>query len=153
MADTAVIPSADTSRANECRWKVGDKASITTTVKLRHIEMFAECTGDCNPVHLDEAHAAATPFKQRIAHGILTASYISAVFGTKLPGPGCIYVSQTLNFKAPVYIGHEVVTTVKITDLIPEKRRAIFHCVCKVDGKAVLEGEAVLMAPSRTHKK
>ena len=132
---------------------IGMEASIARTVTEKDIEDFARVSGDVNPVHLDEAHAAATPFKQRIAHGILTASYISAVFGTKLPGPGCIYVSQTLNFKAPVYIGHEVVTTVKITDLIPEKRRAIFHCVCKVGGKAVLEGEAVLMVPSRAHKK
>ena len=67
---------------------------------------------------------------------ILAASYISAVFGTKLPGPGCIYISQTLNFKAPVHIGHEVIATVKITDLIPEKRRAIFHCVCTVGDSA-----------------
>jgi 3-hydroxybutyryl-CoA dehydratase len=132
---------------------IGMEASIARTVTEKDIEDFARVSGDVNPVHLDEAHAATTPFKQRIAHGILTASYISAVFGTKLPGPGCIYVSQTLNFKAPVHIGHEVVTTVKITDLIPEKRRAIFHCVCKVGGKAVLEGEAVLMAPSRAHKK
>ena len=132
---------------------IGMEASIARTVTEKDIEDFARVSGDVNPVHLDEAHAAATPFKQRIAHGILTASYISAVFGTKLPGPGCIYVSQTLNFKAPVYIGHEVVTTVKITDLIPEKRRAIFHCVCKVGGKPVLEGEAVLMVPSRAHKK
>jgi 3-hydroxybutyryl-CoA dehydratase len=132
---------------------VGMEASIAHTVTADDIEAFARVSGDANPVHLDEAYAAATPFKHRIAHGILTASYISAVFGTKLPGPGCIYVSQTLNFKAPVYIGAEVIATVKITDLIPEKRRAIFYCVCKVGEKAVLEGEAVFMVPSRTPKK
>jgi 3-hydroxybutyryl-CoA dehydratase len=77
----------------------------------------------------------------------------SVLFGTKLPGPGCIYISQTLNFKAPVHIGAEMITTAKITELIPEKRRAIFHCVCKVGDKTVLEGEAVLMVPSRAPKK
>ncbi len=132
---------------------IGMEASIAHTVTAQDIADFARVSGDVNPVHLDEAHAATTPFKKRIAHGALTASYISAVFGTKLPGPGCIYVSQTLNFKAPVHIGHEVVTTVKITDLIPEKRRAIFHCVCKVGEKTVLEGEAVLMVPSRAPRK
>ncbi|MFZ1108292.1 MAG: MaoC family dehydratase [Rhodomicrobium sp.] len=131
----------------------GMNESLAHTVTAEEIEAFARISGDFNPVHLDDAYAAATPFKQRIAHGILTASYISALFGTRLPGPGCIYVSQTLNFKAPVYIGAEVIATVKITDLLPEKRRAIFSCVCKVAGKAVLEGEAVLMVPSRAPKK
>ncbi len=132
---------------------IGMEGSIAHTVTAQDIADFARVSGDVNPVHLDEAYAATTPFKQRIAHGILTASYVSAVFGTKLPGPGCIYISQTLNFKAPVLVGADVITTVKITDLIPEKRRAIFHCVCKVGGKAVLEGEAVLMVPSRAPKK
>ena len=132
---------------------IGMEASITHTVTAQDIADFARVSADTNPVHLDEVYAATTPFKQCIAHGILTASYISAVFGTKLPGPGSIYISQTLNFKAPVLIGAEVITTVKITDLIPEKRRAIFNCVCKVGDKTVLEGEAVLMVPSRTPKK
>ena len=132
---------------------IGMEASITHTVTAQDIADFARVSGDINPVHLDEAYAATTPFKQCIAHGILTASYISAVFGTKLPGPGSIYISQTLNFKAPVLIGAEVITTVKIRDLIPEKRRAIFHCVCMVGDKTVLEGEAVLMVPSRAPKK
>jgi 3-hydroxybutyryl-CoA dehydratase len=131
---------------------VGMEASLARTVTAEDIEAFARISGDVNPVHLDEAYAAGTPFKRRIAHGILTASYISAVFGAKLPGPGAIYVLQTLNFKAPVYIGAEVIATVKITDLIAEKRRAIFSCVCKVGEKSVLEGEAVLMVPSRAPK-
>jgi 3-hydroxybutyryl-CoA dehydratase len=131
---------------------VGMEESLWHTVTAEDIAAFARVSGDHNPVHLDEAYAAATPFKQRIAHGILTASYISAVLGTRLPGPGCVYVSQTLNFKAPVYIGAEVIATVKITDLIPEKKRVIFSCVCKVGGKAVLEGEAVLTVPSRAPK-
>ncbi len=132
---------------------IGMQASLAHTVTAEDIDAFAHISGDVNPVHLDEAYAATTPFKQRIAHGILTASYISAALGTKLPGPGCIYISQTLNFKAPVRIGAEVIATVKITDLIPEKRRAIFHCVCMVGEKAVLEGEAVMMVPSREPNK
>ena len=132
---------------------IGKEASIVHTVAAQDIEDFARVSGDVNPVHLDEAYAATTPFKRRIAHGILTASYISAALGTKLPGPGCIYVSQTLVFRAPVHIGDEVITTVRISDLIPEKRRAIFHCICKVGDKGVLEGEAVLMVPSRVPRK
>ena len=80
---------------------------------------------------------------------MLSAGYISAVFGMKLPGPGAIYVSQTLNFKGPVKIGDTVVTTVKVAELLVAKRRARFHCVCSVDGKIVLDGEAVLMVPGR----
>ena len=132
---------------------IGMEARYAHTVTAKDIEDFARVSGDDNPVHLDEAYAATTPFKHCIAHGILTASYISAVLGTKLPGPGCVYVSQTLNFKGPVYVGAEVIATVVITDLIPDKKRAIFACVCKVGGKAVLEGEAVLMVPSRAAKK
>ncbi len=132
---------------------IGMEASFAHTVTADEVADFARISGDVNPVHLDEAYAATTPFKQRITHGILTASYISAVLGTKLPGPGCIYVSQTLIFRAPVHIGDKVTATVRITDLIPEKRRAIFHCACKVGDKGVLEGEAVLMVPSRAPKK
>jgi 3-hydroxybutyryl-CoA dehydratase len=88
-------------------------------------------------------------FKERIAHGMLSAAYISAVFGMKLPGPGSIYISQTMNFKAPVKIGDTVVTTVKIVELLPEKKRARFETVCAVNGKPVLAGEAVLMVPLR----
>jgi 3-hydroxybutyryl-CoA dehydratase len=80
---------------------------------------------------------------------MLTASYISAVFGMELPGPGVIYISQTLNFKAPVRIGDEVVAKVKVAELFPAKRRARFDCVCMVGGKTVLDGEAILMVPAR----
>ena len=113
------------------------------------IVAFAAVSGDQNPVHVDADYAATTMFKERIAHGMLSAAYISAVFGMQLPGPGAIYISQTLNFKAPVKIGDTVVTTVKVAELVPEKKRAKFECVCSVDGKPVLVGEAVLMVPSR----
>ncbi len=129
--------------------KVGDEASLSNTVTEATITAFAEVSGDKNPVHMDAEYAAATMFKGRIAHGMLSAAYISAVFGMKLPGPGAIYISQTLNFKAPVKIGDEVVTTVKVTELVAEKKRARFHCVCTVSDKPVVEGEAVLMVPAR----
>lgn len=128
---------------------VGMEASISKTVSEQDIITFAEVTGDKNPVHLDAAYAAKTMFKERIAHGMLSAGYISAVFGMELPGPGAIYVSQTLNFKGPVKIGDTVLAKVKVAELIPAKRRARFECQCSVAGKAVLEGEAVLMVPGR----
>ncbi len=129
--------------------ETGQEASYRRIVTEADIQGFAEVSGDTNPVHLDEDYAATTPFKGRIAHGMLTASLISTVFGTKLPGPGAIYVSQTLNFRAPVRIGDEVIAKVTLTELIPEKRRAIFACDCSIKGKTVLAGEAVLMVPAR----
>ena len=127
----------------------GMEASFAKTVSEADIIAFAEVTGDKNPVHLDEKYAAGTLFKERIAHGMLTAGYISAVFGMELPGPGAIYVSQTLNFRGPVKIGDRVVAKVRVMELYPAKRRARFECICSVDGKPVLEGEAVLLVPSR----
>jgi 3-hydroxybutyryl-CoA dehydratase len=128
---------------------VGQEASLSKTVTEAEIAAFAEISGDKNPVHLDAQYAAGTMFKERIAHGMLSAAYISAVFGMKLPGPGAIYISQTLNFKAPVKIGDTVVATVKVAELIPEKKRARFECVCSVNGKPVVQGDAVLMVPAR----
>ena len=128
---------------------VGQEASMSRTVGEADIVAYAALSGDYNPVHLDRDYAAQTIFKERIAHGILSAGYISALFGMQLPGPGAIYISQTLNFKGPVKIDDHVVTTVKLVELIPEKRRARFDCMCSVGGKAVLTGEAVLMVPAR----
>ena len=128
---------------------VGQEASLSKTVTEADIAAFAEISGDKNPVHLDAQYAAGTMFKERIAHGMLSAAYISAVFGMKLPGPGAIYISQTLNFKAPVKIGDTVVASVKVAELIPEKRRARVECVCSVNGKPVVQGEAMLMVPAR----
>ncbi len=129
--------------------KLGQEASLTKTVTEADIKGFAEISGDKNPVHLDADYAASTMFKERIAHGMLSAAYISAVFGMQMPGPGAIYMSQTLAFKAPVKIGDTVVTTVKVAEVIAEKKRANFECVCAVNGKPVLTGEAMLMVPSR----
>lgn len=128
---------------------IGQQASMARVVSEADIVAYAALSGDYNPVHLDAGYAATTPFKERIAHGILSAGYISAIFGMKLPGPGSIYISQTLTFKGPVKIDDRVETNVKLIELIPEKKRAKFECVCTVNGKPVLTGEAVLMVPSR----
>jgi 3-hydroxybutyryl-CoA dehydratase len=128
---------------------LGLEASMARTVREADIVAYAALSGDYNPVHIDPEYAATTLFKERIAHGILSAGYISAVFGMQMPGPGSIYISQTLNFKAPVKIDDVVVTTVKLVELIPEKKRARFETVCAVAGRPVLSGEAVLMIPKR----
>lgn len=129
--------------------KVGQNATMSRTVTEADIVAYAALSGDYNPVHLDPLYASKTIFKERIAHGILSAGYISALFGMQLPGPGAIYISQTLNFRGPVRIDDLVVSTVKLVELIPEKRRARFDCVCSVGEKPVLTGEAVLMVPAR----
>ena len=128
---------------------VGMEASYARAVTEADIQGFAAITGDANPVHIDAAYAAGTLFKGRIAHGMLSAGYISAVFGTKLPGPGAIYVSQSLNFCGPVRIGDTVTAHVRLRELVAGKRRALFDCRCLVGEKSVLEGEAVLMVPAR----
>ncbi len=127
---------------------VGLTASRTNTVTADTISAFADVSGDRNPVHLDAAYAATTIFKQPIAHGMLAAAYISAVVGMDLPGPGSIYVSQSIAFKAPVKAGDTVVATARVVEILP-KRRVRLETHCTVAGKTVVEGEAVLMVPSR----
>ena len=128
---------------------LGMEASLTCTVREADILAFAEVSGDKNPVHIDADYAARTMFKECISHGMLTAGYISAVFGMELPGPGAIYVSQTLNFRRPVMIGDEITTKVMVQELWPAKLRARFNCAClNGSGKVVLEGEAILLVPS-----
>ncbi|MGB0085819.1 MAG: MaoC family dehydratase [Rhodomicrobiaceae bacterium] len=128
---------------------VGMEASYARRVSNEDLHIFAEVTGDTNPLHLDEHYAAETLFRGRVAHGALTASYISTVLGTILPGPGAIYVSQSLNFRRPVRIGDEVIAKARVVELLPEKKRVILTCDCSVGGKTVLEGEALLVVPSR----
>jgi 3-hydroxybutyryl-CoA dehydratase len=130
--------------------QVGMSSVYSKTVTDADIIMFAGVSGDTNPVHLDEAFAAETPFKGRIAHGMLGASLLSTVFGTKLPGPGCIYVSQDLRFKAPVRIGDTVVAKVTISEIVPEKRRVTFACECRVGDTVVIDGAATLMVNRKT---
>lgn len=129
--------------------ELGMSASASRTVSEADILMFAGVSGDTNPVHLDQEFAASTMFGGRIAHGMLSAGLISAVFGTRLPGPGSIYLSQTLKFKAPVKIGDTVVARVTVKELKTEKRRAVFSTVCSVGSTVVLDGEAELLIPAR----
>ena len=129
--------------------KVGDTAQIARTVGDHDIAAFAAVSGDINPVHLDEAYAKTTSFGERIAHGMLTGAYISAVLGTKLPGPGSIYLSQSLRFRRPVKIGDEVTAKVTVKDLDQTRGRATFETVCEVAGKVVAEGEALIMVPRK----
>ncbi len=128
---------------------VGMSETLSKTVAASDVVGFAQVTGDRNPIHLSEHFAARTQFKKRIAHGLYTASLISAVLGTRLPGPGAIYISQTLNFHAPVKIGDTVHVVVTVAELIPERRRARLACVCTVDGEVVLDGEALVKVPAR----
>jgi 3-hydroxybutyryl-CoA dehydratase len=128
---------------------VGMTESYSKTVKSSDVVGFAEITGDRNPIHLSEHFAAKTPFKGRIAHGLYTAGLISAVIGTRLPGPGAIYVSQTLKFLAPVKIGDTVDATVEVVELIEQRQRARLSCQCKVGNTVVLEGEAIVKIPRR----
>ncbi|WP_417685517.1 MaoC family dehydratase [Roseibium sp.] len=127
----------------------GMSETLTKHVSSSDVVGFAEVSGDRNPIHLSEHFAAKTPFKTRIAHGLYTASLISAVLGTRLPGPGAIYLSQTLNFKAPVKIGDDVIVTVKVEELMEKGNRAKLSCICTVDGTVVLEGEALVKVPTR----
>jgi 3-hydroxybutyryl-CoA dehydratase len=127
--------------------KPGMSESFTKTVTEADIQAFGEVSGDMNPAHFDEAYAATTPFKTRIAHGMLSASYISTILGMKMPGPGTIFMSLTVRFKAPVRIGETVVTTCTVRETVPEKRRVVFDCVCRVGDTIVVEGEAMVMAP------
>ena len=133
---------------------VGMEASLRRAVQESDLIAFAGITGDYNPVHMDADYASGTMFKERISHGMLTASYMSAVFGMKLPGPGAIYISQTLNFRRPVKIGDSITATASVLEMFEAKNRVRFLCVCINDaGKPVVEGEAVLMVPSRASQK
>ncbi len=124
----------------------GDKASRTTTITDEMIHAFANLTGDANPVHLDDAYAAGTRFKRRIAHGMIAASLISAALANDLPGPGTVYLSQTLQFKSPVYPGDTLTTTVEVKAVRTDKPIVTLGTVCKnQEDVVVLEGEAVVL--------
>src|ERR1700742_1597797 len=110
---------------------------------------FARLSGDDNPMHLCDVYAAETRFGQRIAHGLYTASLISAVLGTRLPGPGAVYRSQTLNFHGPVKIGDVVQVIVEVAELAAKGRIVRLHCEASVDGRLVLDGEALVSVPGR----
>lgn len=128
--------------------EIGARASRTKSITDEDVRAFAQASGDTNPVHLDDAYATTTQFGRRIAHGMLTASLISAILGNDLPGPGTIYLGQDLKFKAPVYIGDTVTAVVELIKYREEKRIATFRTTCtNQDGKLIFEGEAVVIAP------
>lgn len=129
--------------------EVGMERGLTRTITDKEIEAFAQASGDRNPMHFDDVHAAGTVFKGRIAHGILTASLISAVIGEQLPGHGAIYLSQTLKFRAPVRPGDTVDVLCTVSAVQSEKKRITLDCVCRVGDTVVLDGEATVLAPSR----
>ena len=128
---------------------IGQTASLGKTITEADILLFAAVSTDTNPVHINAEVAKASIFGERIAHGMLSAGLISAVLGTRLPGPGSIYMSQTLRFRGPVKIGATVTATVEITALNAEKKRATLKTICTVGGETVIEGEALVQVPSR----
>ena len=129
--------------------EMGMTRYIRKIITDRDIEQFAEISTDYNPVHLDDDYARDTIFEGRIAHGMLTAGLISAVIGEQLPGHGTIYMSQNLKFLAPVRPGDLVHAEVRVVDMVIDKRRVKLDCRCEVNGKNVLVGEAMVLAPSR----
>src|SRR4029077_3387360 len=129
--------------------KPGLSESFLKTVSERDIALFGEVSGDTNPVHFDETFASTTHLKRRIAHGVLTASYISTVLGMQMPGPGTIFLRLDIRFKAPVRIGDTVTALCTVREVLAERRRVVFDCACTVGDTVVLEGEATVMPPSR----
>ena len=128
--------------------KIGDSASLTKTFNDEDVRNFSEIAGDTNPIHLDDDYAAQTKFKKRLVHGMLTAGLISGVLGTKLPGEGSIYLSQSINFRAPVFIGDRITATVTIIKIREGKPIITLETICEnQDGVVVIEGEAVLVVP------
>lgn len=129
--------------------RVGMRETSRNEVTKEKVAAFAEISGDHNPIHLDDAYAATTPFAGCIAHGVFTASFVSAVIATRMPGPGSIYISQSLSFRAPVMVGATVETTIEVLELIERGRRVKLKCECRVGDKVVLEGEAEVKATAK----
>jgi len=133
--------------------RVGDLAEFAKTISESDIYLYAGITGDLNPAHINEAYAAKTFFKTRIAHGMLPAGFISAILGNQLPGPGTIYIRQELIFVNPVRIGETVTARAEITEIIAEKNRVRLRTTCvNQDGTLLLEGEAVVSPPKKVLK-
>jgi len=128
--------------------QVGQSASMEKTVTDEDVRAFGAATGDLNPLHFDEDYARRTIFRGRVVHGALSIGFISAVVGTKLPGEGTIFLTAKTDFKAPVRIGDHVVTTCTVRE-IHERREVVLDCICMVGDKAVVTGEALVLAPKR----
>jgi 3-hydroxybutyryl-CoA dehydratase len=129
---------------------VGMSASYERTVTVADIDAFAAVSGDHNPVHLDDAFAKTTRFKGRIAHGMLGASFISTAIASKLPGPGSIYLAQSLSFKAPVRPGDKVETVLTVSDVVRDKGRVVLKTQCRVGETVVIDGEATVLVPPKS---
>ncbi len=130
--------------------KVGDSEEFSKTIAESDIYLYAGITGDFNPAHVNEEYAKKTFFKKRIAHGMIPAGFISAVLGSKLPGPGTIYMKQELSFMAPVYTGDTITARVEVVEIIPEKNRVRLKTTCvNQEGTTVIDGEALISAPKR----
>lgn len=128
-------------------FEIGMSATYSQTITDADIKLFAGISGDNNPVHMSNEFAKESKFGRRIAHGLLSASFFSAIFGTKLPGPGCVYVSQNLKFLRPVYLDDTVNASVIITAIDKKKRRLFFETICRVKDKKVISGEAEIYLP------
>jgi 3-hydroxybutyryl-CoA dehydratase len=126
---------------------VGMSASYSQTITDADIKNFAGVSGDHNPVHVDQEFAEKSRYKKRIAHGLLTASFFSSIFGTRLPGYGCVYASQTLHFKRPIYMDDTVVARVEVIEVLIKQKTVVFNTTCSVGGKAVLTGIAHIFIP------
>jgi 3-hydroxybutyryl-CoA dehydratase len=126
---------------------IGDKVSYSQTITDTDVKMFAGVSGDHNPLHVDEEYAAESRFKGRIAHGLISGSFFSGLFGTQLPGPGCVYVAQSFEFKYPVYLGDTVTATAEVTRVDIEKRRVHFRTFCTARKKTVIDGKAEIYVP------
>ncbi|ATL93199.1 TPA: MaoC family dehydratase [Aeromonas salmonicida subsp. pectinolytica] len=127
--------------------EAGMTASYSQTITDADIKDFAGISGDKNPVHMDEIYAKESRFERRIAHGMLSSSFFSALFGTQLPGRGCVYVSQDLKFRKPVYIGDTVTATIEVTSVDFKRRRVFFDTYCKVGKSKVITGTAEIYIP------
>jgi phosphate acetyltransferase len=145
------MPPSDTHIENRTydEIKVGDTAKLERRLTMDDIKLFAVMSGDVNPAHVDEDFAKSSRFQEIIAHGMWGGALISTLLGTELPGPGTIYLGQTLRFRAPVTLGDVLTVTVEATEKNEEKKRVRFHCLCRnQDGKTVIEGDAEVIAPS-----
>lgn len=129
--------------------KVGMSAMFGKTVTEADIVAYAGISGDTNPIHLHDGFARTTRFGQRIAHGMLSGGFISAVIGTKLPGPGSVYISQTMNFMAPVLIGETITAVATVTEIDERRRRVTLKTQCLNGDKVVIDGEAQILVPRR----
>jgi 3-hydroxybutyryl-CoA dehydratase len=129
------------------RLEVGMTECYEQTITDADIKAFSGISGDNNPVHVSEEYAVKSRYKKRIAHGMLSASFFSALFGTKLPGSGCVYVAQSLRFRRPVYLGDTVKATIQVLKIDIENSRVFFSTVCTVKGRVVIDGEAEIYMP------